>query len=73
MGVPAALSYGFGIPQLAYIIPVYPLAATVLQTSLNAPEQISWFPILLAVCETLVFLLLSSRIFSYVDIAVAVD
>jgi len=73
MGVPAALSYGFGIPQLAYVIPVYPLAATVLKSSFNMPEPTSWFPILLAVVETLLFLLLSARIFSYVDIAVAVD
>jgi len=73
MGIPAALSYGFGVPQLAYIIPVYPLAATVLKSSFSSPETASWFPIVLAVIETLMFLLLSARIFSYVDIAVSVE
>jgi hypothetical protein len=73
MGIPAALSYGFGVPQLAYIIPVYPLTATVLKSSFSSPERTSWFPIILAVFETLMFLLLSARIFSYVDIAVSVE
>jgi hypothetical protein len=73
MGIPAGLSYVFGIPQLAYIIPVYPLAATVLKSSFGAPGRTVWFPIVLAVFETLVFWLLSASIFSYVDIAVAVD
>lgn len=73
MGIPAALGYGFGVPQLAYIIPVYPLAETVLRASFNTTESVSWLPVLLAILETLTFLFLSARIFSYVDIAVAVD
>ncbi|HTZ95554.1 MAG TPA: hypothetical protein VMB18_04090 [Terriglobales bacterium] len=73
MGIPAALSYGLGVSQLAYLIPVYPLAATVLKSSFNVPEKAFWFPILLAIAETLAFLLLSARIFSYVDIAVSVE
>jgi len=73
MGVPAALTYVLGVPQFAYLIPVYPLAATVLKSSFGSPDRTLWFPILLAVFETLIFLLLSARIFSYVDIAVSVD
>lgn len=73
MGLPPALSYVLGVSQLAYVIPVYPLAATVLKSSFSSPERASWLPIVLAGFETLVFWLLSAKIFSYVDIAVSVD
>jgi hypothetical protein len=73
MGLPPALSYAFGIQQISYLIPVYPLAATVLRASFGSAERNSWFPIALAVVETLLFWALSARIFSYVDIAVSVD
>lgn len=73
MGTPAALSYAFNVPQLGYIIPVYPLAETVLGASFGSPGKVSWVPIVLAMAETVFFWLIAARIFSYVDIAVSVD
>lgn len=73
MGLPALLSYTAGLPNLAYVMPVYPLAAAVLDSSFGASSDVSWIPIALAVVETLVLWLLSARIFSYVDIAVSVE
>jgi hypothetical protein len=73
MGIPALLSYTSGSAHLGYIVPVYALAAVVLNSSFAAHEPMSWLPIALAVAETLIFWLLSARIFSYVDIAVSVE
>ena len=73
MGLPAALSAAFHLSALAYAIPVYPLTATVLKSSFNAAERESWLPIAIAVLETILLWFLSTRIFAYVDIAVAVD
>jgi hypothetical protein len=73
MGLPPALSLGLHVAELSYLIPVYPLAATVLKSSFSPHERMSWFPIALAFLETLLFWMLSAKIFSYVDIAVSVD
>lgn len=73
MGLPPALSLGFHIAELSYIIPVYPLAATVLKASFSFHEKMSWLPIALAIFETLMFWFLSAKIFAYVDIAVSVE
>jgi len=73
MGIAPALGYVSGIPQMADLIPVYALLATVLKSSFGSDDAISWFPIVLAVFETVMFWLLSAAIFSYVDIAVSVD
>ena len=72
LGVPALASQIFGA-RWGYVIPVWELGATVLNSSFNAPGRASWVPVLLAGAETLAFWLLSARIFAYVDIAVAVE
>jgi hypothetical protein len=72
LGLPALASQIFGA-RWGYVIPVWELGATVLNSSFNAPGRASWVPVLLAGAETLAFWLLSARIFAYVDIAVAVE
>jgi ABC-type transport system involved in multi-copper enzyme maturation permease subunit len=72
LGVPALAGQIFGA-RWGYVIPVWELGATVLNSSFNSPGRASWVPVLLAGVETLAFWLLSARIFAYVDIAVAVE
>ena len=72
LGLPALASQFLG-PQWAYVIPVWELGATVIKSSFSEPGKAAWFPVALAVAETLGFWLLSARIFGYVDIAVAVE
>jgi len=72
LGLPALASQIFGA-RWGYVIPVWELGATVLNSSFNSPGTASWAPVLLAGAETLVFWLLSARIFAHVDIAVAVE
>lgn len=72
LGLPALASQIFGA-RWGYVIPVWELGATVLNSSFNSPGRASWVPVLLAGGETLAFWLLSARIFAYVDIAVAVE
>lgn len=70
-----------GLPALAahvgarweYIIPVYSLSAAVLKSSFNTSGSRLWFPVGLAVVETIVFWVLAARIFSRMDIAVSVE
>jgi ABC-type transport system involved in multi-copper enzyme maturation permease subunit len=70
-----------GLPALAghvgarweYIIPVYSLSAAVLKSSFKASGSPLWFPLGLAVLETIVFWVLAARIFSRMDIAVSVE
>ena len=73
MVLPAVLSRTAGLRYLEYLMPVSPLATTVVNSSFGTPEKVSWLPIVIAAIETLVFWLLSARIFSYVDIAVSVE
>jgi ABC-type transport system involved in multi-copper enzyme maturation permease subunit len=72
LGVPALAGQIFGA-RWGYVIPVWELGATVLNSSFNSRGRASWVPVLLAGAETLAFWLLSARIFAYVDIAVAVE
>jgi ABC-type transport system involved in multi-copper enzyme maturation permease subunit len=72
LGLPALAGQIIG-PQWGYVIPVWKLGATVVESSFGSPGTASWFPVVLAVAETLAFWLLSARIFAYVDIAVAVE
>lgn len=72
LGVPALAGQIFGA-RWGYVIPVWELGATVLNSSFNSPGRASWVPVLLAGAETLAFWLLSARIFAHVDIAVAVE
>ena len=70
-----------GLPALAahvgarweYVIPVYSLSAAVLKSSFKAAGSPLWFPLGLAVLETIVFWVLAARIFSRMDIAVSVE
>ena len=72
LGVPALAGQIFGA-RWGYVIPVWELGATVLNSSFNSPGRASWVPVLLAGGETFAFWLLSARIFAHVDIAVAVE
>jgi hypothetical protein len=72
LGVPALAGQIFGA-RWGYVIPVWELGATVLNSSFNSPGRASWVPVLLAGGETVAFWLLSARIFAHVDIAVAVE
>ncbi len=70
-----------GLPAVAahvgarweYVIPVYSLSAAVLKSSFKPAGDALWFPLGLAVMETTVFWVLAARIFSRMDIAVAVE
>ncbi len=70
-----------GLPAVAahvgarweYVIPVYSLSAAVLKSSFKPAGDALWFPLGLAVMETIVFWVLAARIFSRMDIAVAVE
>jgi ABC-type transport system involved in multi-copper enzyme maturation permease subunit len=70
-----------GLPALAahvgtrweYIIPVYSLSAVVLKSSFKPSGSLLWFPLGVAVVETIVFWVLAARIFSRMDIAVSVE
>ncbi len=72
LGLPVLAGQILG-PHWNYVIPVWELGATVLNSSFNSPGTASWLPVVLAAAETLAFWLLSARIFAYVDIAVAVE
>jgi ABC-type transport system involved in multi-copper enzyme maturation permease subunit len=72
LGLPALASHTIAT-QWQYAIPVYPLAAMIMESSFTSPGTAFWPPLGLAVVETLVFWVLSARIFSLVDIAVAVE
>jgi ABC-type transport system involved in multi-copper enzyme maturation permease subunit len=72
LGIPALASHFFG-PQWGYVIPVWELGATVVNSSFDSPGTTSWLPIVCAGAETVAFWLLSARIFAHVDIAVAVE
>lgn len=60
-------------PGWADVVPVWKLGAMILSASFDAPVTDLWFPLGLAVAETVAFWLVSARIFAYVDIAVAVE
>jgi len=70
-----------GLPAVAahvgarweYVIPVYSLSAAVLKSSFKPAGDALWLPLGLAVVETIVFWALAARIFSRMDIAVAVE
>jgi len=72
LGFPALAGHILG-RQWGYVIPVWELGATVINSSFDSPRAGSWFLVVLAGAETLIFWLLSARIFAYVDIAVAVE
>lgn len=74
LGLPAVLSHTYALAvQWGYVVPVYALTVTVMKSSFSSPGNAFWLPIGLAVAETVGFWLLAARIFSRVDIAVAVE
>lgn len=72
LGFPALASVLFSW-RWAYTIPVYALVMTVMRVSFQQPGRAAWWAMSLAVAETVVFWIISARIFSRVDIAVAVE
>jgi ABC-type transport system involved in multi-copper enzyme maturation permease subunit len=72
LGVPALAAYTTSA-KWAHVMPVYALISPVLWSSFRYPGGRVWFPIGLAVAETIAFWMLSTWIFSRVDIAVAVE
>ena len=71
LGLPAvAAHFGGG---WEYVVPAYSLSAAVLKSSFKPSGDVLWFPLGLAVAETIVFWVLAARIFAHVDIAVAVE
>jgi ABC-type transport system involved in multi-copper enzyme maturation permease subunit len=72
LGFPALAGHLLG-PRWSYVIPVWELGATVINSSFDSPGSASWLVVALAGAETVAFWLLSARIFAYVDIAVAVE
>lgn len=74
LGLPAIIGQSHTLAaRWGYVIPTYALMRTVLQASFQAPGHNFWLPILLAAVETVAFWSIAARIFSYVDIAVAVE
>ena len=71
LGLPAVAAHFGGC--LEYVVPAYSLSAAVLKSSFKSSGDVLWFPLGLAVAETIVFWVLAARIFAYVDIAVAVE
>jgi ABC-type transport system involved in multi-copper enzyme maturation permease subunit len=72
LGFPALAGHLLG-PHWGYVIPVWELGVSVINSSFDSPGNASWLLVALAGAETLAFWLLSARIFAYVDIAVAVE
>jgi len=72
LGVPAVASRTLST-HWGYLLPVYSLTATVLKTTFDSPGSVTWLPVAWAFGETLLFWFLAARIFSRVDIAVAVE
>ncbi|HZQ67585.1 MAG TPA: hypothetical protein VFA68_03610 [Terriglobales bacterium] len=72
LGIPAVMAHTTA-STWAYAVPVYTLTMQVMKASFQSPGRANWLAIGLAVAETVCFWILSARIFSYVDIAVAVE
>ncbi len=60
-------------PGWVSILPVYSLISAVMKSSFADPGFVPWFPLGLAVIETVGLWVLAARIFAYVDIAVALE
>lgn len=72
LGVPAVLAHT-AAPAWAFIVPVYSLTMQVMKATFQTPGNADWLAIGLAIVETICFWILAARVFSYVDIAVAVE
>lgn len=72
LGLPAVASQVLS-SKWTNIMPVYSLTMIVMKSSFSSPGTAVWLPIALAVAEAIVFWAVAAWIFSWVDIAVAVD
>ena len=72
LGLPTVASRVMS-PGWESILPVYSLTMIVIKSSFNDPGTMVWFPIGLAVVETVALWVVAARIFAYVDIAVALE
>ena len=72
LGAPVAAGYLVS-ERWFYSVPVYELVRIVLSASFRQPGPSPATAIVVALAETLLFWEIASRIFSYVDIAVAVE
>jgi ABC-type transport system involved in multi-copper enzyme maturation permease subunit len=72
LALPAVAGH-FMPPGWESVLPVYSLTMEVMRASFNDPGSITWFPIVLAVGETIICWIVAARIFAYVDIAVALE
>ncbi len=72
LGLPAAATHLLA-PIWAYSIPVYALTMVVMKSSFESPGTADWLPIAWALAQTGLFWVLAARIFSRVDIAVALE
>jgi hypothetical protein len=68
-----ALASHVGSQHWGYVIPVFHLMEIVLNASFHEPGSMQWWPIGWAGLETIVIWGLAGRIFTRIDIAVAVD
>lgn len=72
LAIPALATHAISA-QWGYILPAYSLTMIVMKSSFSYPGRAIWLPVELAVVETVLFWVLAARIFSRVDIAVAVE
>jgi hypothetical protein len=72
LGLPILAAYA-GHAAWADAMPVSTLIAIVMKASFRSPGSVSWFPVGLAIVETVLFWWLAAQIFARVDIAVSVD
>ena len=72
LGFPALAGHILG-RQWGYVIPVWELGATVINSSFDSPRAGSWFLVVLAGAETLICWLLSACVVAYVESPVAVE
>jgi ABC-type transport system involved in multi-copper enzyme maturation permease subunit len=72
LGLPVLISRT-SLAAWANAMPVYSLTVAVVTASFRSPGATAWFPVGLAVAETIVFWILAARIFARVDIAVALE
>ena len=72
LGVPGAIAYQLG-GHWGYMLPVYTLMRAVLGASFQPQTSLLWWPLAIALAETVALWLAASWVFERVDVAVAVD
>lgn len=72
LGLPFLLARSLS-SWVGYSIPVIALTGTIMKASFKFPGARDWFPLVLAVGETVFFWMIGAWIFTRVDVAVAVE